>query len=239
MGLEDMEEPGAPLSSPRHTLLSSTASLPSLPSAPCQHGPAYSSKFARSLSRRSSQSSLLTQLGEQLETARSEARCMEQRAQQLLTQAECAAAERLQAEAALLGARRELQELAGEHENLKDDFRALVRSKEEKKGGRSPSKGGEEGRRGGEGLDVRLGAAIQQLQQREEEMERVAGALDSVTLQLYEREVELSSLRGRVALLEEQLEEQLEAGERQRETMGQLQGALEARSRGEAGAARR
>ena len=114
-----------------------------------------------------------------------------------------------------------------------------MRSKEEKKVRRSPSKAGEDGRRGGEGLDVRLGAAIQQLQQREEEMERVAGALDNVTLQLYEREVELSSLRGRVALLEEQLEEQLEAGERQRETMGQLQGALEARSRGEAGAARR
>ena len=41
---------------PRNTLLSSTTSLPSLTSAPCQCGPAYSTKFDHSLSHRSSQS---------------------------------------------------------------------------------------------------------------------------------------------------------------------------------------
>ena len=42
-------------------------------------------------------------------------------------QVELASNARLQAESALLATRRELKELAVEHENLKDDFRALVR----------------------------------------------------------------------------------------------------------------
>ena len=48
------------------------------------------------------------------------------------------------------------------------------------------------------GLEARLGAAIQQLREREEEMEGVATCLDSVTIQLCEREAELAGLRGRV-----------------------------------------
>ena len=52
-------DPGAPPllpPPPRNTLLSSTTSLPSLTSALCQCGPAYSTKFDHSLSHRSSQS---------------------------------------------------------------------------------------------------------------------------------------------------------------------------------------
>ena len=49
-----------------------------------------------------------------------------------------------------------------------------------------------------QGLEARLGAAIQQLREREEEMEGVATCLDSVTIQLCEREAELAGLRGRV-----------------------------------------
>ena len=45
----------------------------------------------------------------------------------LLYQVELCSNARLQAESALLTTRRELKELGVEHENLKDDFRALVR----------------------------------------------------------------------------------------------------------------
>ena len=63
-GLEDSDDPT--ISCPGFGgLLSSTASLPSLPSGP--RPPNYSSKFARSLSRRSSVGGLASQLQEQLE----------------------------------------------------------------------------------------------------------------------------------------------------------------------------
>ena len=214
----DLEEPPAAGRSPSPPgPLSATASLPSLPSGPAL---AYSSKFARSLSRRSSRSEVATRLGEQLEEARAAARRLEQRAGELLTQVEVEAAGRLQAEAAVLVARRQLQELEAEHDNLKDDFRALVRSAEERKSKeerrskedrrvrRSVSAAGEDAgreRRRQEGLDVRLGAAIHQLRLREEEMEGVAGCLDTVTLQLCQREEELAGLRDRVGVLELQL----------------------------------
>ena len=45
----------------------------------------------------------------------------------LYLQVELSSNARLQAESALLTTRRELKELGVEHENLKDDFRALVR----------------------------------------------------------------------------------------------------------------
>jgi len=235
----DSDEPGAGRS-PSPPCLSSTASLPSLPSGPT--GPnliTYSSKFARSLSRRSSRSSLATRLQEQLETSQGEVQRLEQRASDLATQVELSSNARLQAESALLTTRRELKELAVEHENLKDDFRALVRRREEKKLRRSASTAGEESssatdRRRQEGLESRLGSAIQQLRQREEEMEGVANCLikreqemegvanclDSVTIQLCEREAEIAGLRGRVGALEEQLSHQQQAlrqgGDRQR-----------------------
>lgn len=222
---QDSDETGGGRS-PSPPCLSSTASLPSLPSGPTPNLITYSSKFARSLSRRSSRSSLATRLREQLETSQGEVQRLEQQASDLATQVELCSNARLQAESALLSTRRELKELGVEHENLKDDFRALVRRREEKKLRRSGSTAGEEtstDRRRQEGLEARLGAAIQQLREREEEMEGVATCLDSVTIQLCEREAELAGLRGRVGALEEQLAQQHQAlrqqqqgGDRQR-----------------------
>jgi len=220
----DSDETGAGRS-PSPPCLSSTASLPSLPSGPTPNLITYSSKFARSLSRRSSRSSLAARLRDQLETSQGEVQRLEQQASDLATQVELSSNARLQAESALLTSRRELKELAAEHENLKDDFRALVRRREEKKLRRSASTAGEEistatDRRRQEGLEARLGAAIQQLRERESEMEGVVTCLDSVTIQLCEREAEIAGLRRRVGALEEQLAQQHQAlrqgGERQR-----------------------
>jgi len=212
----DSDETGG-CRSPSPPCLSSTASLPSLPSSHPNNNNnliTYSSKFARSLSRRSSRASQTSRLREQLETSQGEVQRLDHRVTELATQVELSTNARLQAESALLAARRELQELTVEHENLKDDFRALVRKREEKKLRRSSSTVGEETlseRRRQEGLEARLGSAIQQLRQREEEMEGVATCLDSVTIQLCEKEAELVGLRGRVGALEEQLAQQHQA----------------------------
>merc|ERR1711974_246479 len=197
----DSDETGAGRS-PSPPCLSSTASLPSLPSGPTPNLITYSSKFARSLSRRSSRSSLAARLRDQLETSEGEVQRLEQQASDLATQVELSSNARLQAEPALLTSRRE-----------------------EKKLRRSASTAGEEistatDRRRQEGLEARLGAAIQQLRERESEMEGVVTCLDSVTIQLCEREAEIAGLRRRVGALEEQLAQQHQAlrqgGERQR-----------------------
>ena len=111
----------------------STASLPEMAAGIASSGGGYTSKFARSLTRHSSQTSLVHQLTDQLDLARREKRQLEQQLRQLLAQAEIASTEKVAAEAAVTAGRAELAELRQEHTNLKDDFRTLVRKVEERR----------------------------------------------------------------------------------------------------------
>merc|ERR1719232_547219 len=104
--------------------MSSTASLPEIAACPSlMMTNQYSSKFARSLTRQSHDSSLVQQLTDQLDIARREKRQLEQQLGQLSSQLEVVDKEKEQLEQQLVLVRGELQDLIREHENLKDDFR--------------------------------------------------------------------------------------------------------------------
>jgi len=197
--------------------VSSTASLPEIPAYQ-----AYSSKFARSLTRKTSQSTIVQQLSDQLDIARREQRHLEQQVRELMTQAEINNTEKLQVESQLLAVRTELQELGAEHDNLKDDFRTLVRKCDERRKspmksllseeiiGMSKTKILHEAQKGQEALlatEARLEAAIFQLQERENEMENVARHLETINQQIFERDIELEQLRSQCERLQSELSE--------------------------------
>jgi len=195
--------------------VSSTASLPEIPAYQ-----AYSSKFARSLTRKTSQSSLVQQLTDQLDLARKEQRNLEQQVRELITQAEINSTEKLQVESQLMAVRMELHELGVEHDNLKDDFRTLVRKCEEQKNSPMKSMMSEEtvslsktkilheAQKSQEALlatEERLEEAIIQLQERENEMENVVRHLETINNQIFERDIELNQLRSQCDKIEGQL----------------------------------
>jgi len=226
--------------------VSSTASLPEIPAYQ-----AYSSKFARSLTRRTSQSSLVQQLTDQLDIARREQRHLEQQVRELVTQAEINNTEKLQVESQLMSVKTELHELSVEHDNLKDDFRTLVRKCDERR--KSPMKSImseetismsktkilHEAQKGQEALlatEERLEAAIFQLQEREKEMENVAHHLETINRQIFERDIELEQLRNQCNRFQEELTENIkenaslnESIDQQKMTIKSLQEVVEGR----------
>ena len=230
--------------------VSSTASLPEIPAYQ-----GYSSKFARSLTRKTSQSSLVQQLTDQLDIARREQRHLEQQVRELLTQAEINNTEKLQVESQLMTVRTELQELGVEHDNLKDDFRTLVRKCDERR--KSPMKSImseetvsmsktkilHEAQKGQEALiatEERLEAAIFQLQERETEMENVARHLETINHQIFERDLELDQLRLQCERFQKELTENIqensslkESIREQKMTIKSLQDAVEGRRKSE------
>ena len=187
--------------------VSSSASLPEMPAFQQTY---YTSKFARSLTRQSNQSSLVQQLSDQLDIARKEKQQLEDQMRDVLAQMEISNTERLSLEDQLMRVKTELEDLVTEHDNLKDDFRTLVRKyeveKERKKSGGksvvtddttpvlSKTKMLHEAHRGQEVLlatEEKLEAAIVQLQQREREMGNVAHHLENINQQLFDRDIEL------------------------------------------------
>merc|ERR1719483_34707 len=230
--------------------VSSTASLPEIPAYQ-----AYSSKFARSLTRKTSQSSLVQQLTDQLDLARREQRHLEQQVRELLTQAEIHNTEKLQVESQLMAVRTELQELGVEHDNLKDDFRTLVRKCDERR--KSPMKSImseetismsktkilHEAQKGQEALlatEERLEAAIFQLQERENEMENVARHLETINHQIFERDIELDQLRNQCERFQKEVSANMdenaslkESISEQKVTIRSLQEAVEGRRKSE------
>lgn len=230
--------------------VSSTASLPEIPAYQ-----AYSSKFARSLTRKTSQSTLVQQLTDQLDIARREQRHLEQQVRELVTQVEINNTEKLQVESQLMNIRTELQELGVEHDNLKDDFRTLVRNCDERR--KSPMKSImseetismsktkilHEAQKGQEALlatEERLEAAIFQLQERENEMENVARHLETINHQIFERDIELDQLRNQCETFQEELSNNInenaslkESISQQKLTIRSLQEAVEGRRKSE------
>ena len=185
--------------------VSSTASLPEIPAFQQTH---YTSKFARSLTRQSNQTSLVQQLSDQLDIARKEKQQLEEQRRDILAQMEISNTERLTLEDQLTRVKTELEDLMREHDNLKDDFRTLVRKYDlEKEKRKSPAKCDDtiqtqpsvlsktkmlhEAQKGHEVLlatEEKLEAAIVQLQQREMEMGNVAHHINQ---QLFDRDIEL------------------------------------------------
>merc|ERR1719376_1739479 len=144
---------------------------------------------------------------------------------ELLTQAEINNTEKLQVESQLMTVRTELQELGGEHDNLKDDFRTLVRKCDERRKppmksimsedtvSMSKTKILHEAQNGQEALiatEERLEAAIFQLQERETEMENVARHLETINHQIFERDLELDQLRHQCERFQKELTENIE-----------------------------
>ena len=187
--------------------VSSSASLPEMPAFQQTH---YTSKFARSLTKQSNQSSLVQQLSDQLDIARKEKQQLEDQMRAVTAQMEISNTERLSLEDQVVRLKTELEDLVMEHDNLKDDFRTLVRKyeveKERKKSGgksvvaddatppQSKTKMLHEAHRGQEVLlatEERLEAAIVQLQEREREMGNVAHHLENINQQLFDRDIEL------------------------------------------------
>ena len=216
--------------------MSSTASLPEIPTWPavsqCQQ---YSSKFARSLTRQSHSTSLVQQLTDQLDMARKEKRQLEQQLQELITQLEICNTEKLTLENQLVLVKTELQELMREHDNLKDDFRTLVRKYDgEKERNKSSSHAAEsqfmsktkmmhEAQKGEElqATEEKLEAAIIQLQLREAEMETVAQHFDNVSQQMMDRDLELDSLRIKVGQLQRDLSQSVSDNQMLQDTVNQ------------------
>ena len=218
--------------------MSSTSSLPEIPALPSLSQFQYSSKFARSLTRASHNTSLVQQLTDQLDIARKEKRQLEQQLQELLTQLEIAGTEKLTLENQLVLVRTELQELLREHDNLKDDFRTLVRKYDgEKERNKSPAI-----HRSSDSLaavsktkmlydshngqmlavtEEKLEAAIIQLQQREAEMESVAEHFETVNQQIMDRDQELDNLRRQVVELQHNLSETFSENQRLNDTVNQ------------------
>ena len=130
----------------------------------------------------------------------------------------------------------ELQELLLEHDNLKDDFRTLVRKYDgEKERNKSPHQNNEspnvlsktkllhEAQKGQMLMETeeKLEAAILQLQLREAEMDSVAQHFDNVNQQIHDRDMELHNLRGQVAQLQQNLSESFNENHTLKETVNQ------------------
>jgi len=220
--------------------VSSSASLPEMPAFQQTH---YTSKFARSLTKQSNQSSLVQQLSDQLDIARKEKQQLEDQMRAVTAQMEISNTERLSLEDQVVRLKTELEDLVMEHDNLKDDFRTLVRKyeveKERKKsvgkpvladdptppqpcGVLSKTKMLHEAHRGQEVLlatEEKLEAAIVQLQQREREMGNVAHHLENINQQLFDRDIELDNQRGEIGRLEQELSETLRDNEDLKETI--------------------
>ena len=217
--------------------MSSTASLPEIAACPSlMMTNQYSSKFARSLTRQSHSTSLVQQMTDQLDIARREKRQLEQQLQELLTQLEICNTEKLTLENQLVLVKTELQELLLEHDNLKDDFRTLVRKYDgEKERNKSPHQNNEspnvlsktkllhEAQKGQMLMETeeKLEAAILQLQLREAEMDSVAQHFDNVNQQIHDRDMELHNLRGQVAQLQQNLSESFNENHTLKETVNQ------------------
>ena len=167
---------------------------------------------------------------------------MEQQLGQLSSQLELAEKERENLEQQIVLVRGELQELIMEHDNLKDDFRALVRKYDGERNKTpdpshvSKTKMLHEVQKGQVLLatEEKLEEAIMQLQLREAEMEDVAQHFEAVNRQIMDRDLELDNLRSRVTELQQSLEESLAENRELEETVGQqkvailsLQGAVE------------
>ena len=206
--------------------MSSTASLPEitatlLPASSLLTGltTQYTSKFARSLTRQSQSNSLVQQLSDQLDLARLEKRQVDQEMQELITQLEICNTEKLSLENQLVLVKTELQELRREHDNLKDDFRTLVRKYDGEKENRksaddtsltlSRTKMMHDAQKGQilQETEEKLEAAILQLQLRETEMENIAQHYDNVHLEIVNRDRELGNLRAEVSRLQDTLSE--------------------------------
>ena len=239
--------------------MSSTASLPEIPGNHLHHSSSslllspglnqYSSKFARSLTRASQNSSLVQQLSDQLDIARSEKRQLEQQLTQLVTQLEIANTEKLTLENQLVLVRTELQELMREHDNLKDDFRTLVRKCDGEKQERgspdscvSKTKMLHDAQKGQllQETEEKLEAAITQLQLRENEMENIAHHFDNVNQEIVQRNLELDNLRQEVLRLQTNLSESFAENQdlhntldQQKMTIQSLQTAVEDKRRSE------
>ena len=268
--LASLEEEAGELSgsgmvhSPGDKRMSSTTSLPEMPgSLTSLSGCQYSSKFARcdhtmqqessedtdtfffrSLTRQSHNSSLVQQLTDQLDIARREKRQLEQQLGQLASQLEVADKEKEQLEQQLVLVRGELQDLIREHDNLKDDFRVLVRKYDGERNKTpdpshvpvSKTKLLHEAQKGHMLLatEEKLEEAIMQLQLREAEMEDVAQHFETVNRQVLDRDLELDTMRSRVTELQQSLTEALAENRELDQTVGQqkvtilsLQGAVE------------
>ena len=196
----------------------------------------------RSLTRQSHNSSLVQQLTDQLDIARREKRQLEEQLGQLTAQLEVADREKEQLEQQMVLVRGELSDLIREHDNLKDDFRVLVRKYD---GVKTPdpshlpvskTKLLHEAQKGHVLLatEEKLEEAIMQLQLREAEMENVAQHFEAVNRQVLDRDLELDNLRSRVMELQQSLTEALAENRELDETVGQqkvtilsLQGAVE------------
>ena len=198
----------------------------------------------RSLTRQSHNSSLVQQLTDQLDIARREKRQLEQQLGQLASQLEVADKEKEQLEEQLVLVRGELQDLIREHDNLKDDFRVLVRKYDGEKNKTpdpshvpvSKTKLLHEAQKGHMLLatEEKLEEAIIQLQLREAEMEDVAQHFETVNRQVLDRDLELDNMRSRVTELQQSLTEALAENRELDQTVGQqkvtilsLQGAVE------------
>lgn len=198
----------------------------------------------RSLTRQSHDSSLVQQLTDQLDIARREKRQLEQQLGQLSSQLEVADKERDQLEQQLVLVRGELQDLIREHENLKDDFRVLVRKYDGERNKTpdpsqvpvSKTKLLHEAQKGQVLLatEEKLEEAIMQLQLREAEMEDVAQHFEAVNRQVLDRDLELDNMRSRVTELQQSLTEALadnreldQTVSQQKVTILSLQGAVE------------
>jgi len=224
--------------------LSGTASLPDIPPEP------YSSKFARSLTRRQSgNSSILQQLTDQLDIARQEQKNLEQKIRELLAEVEISTTEKLQMETQLLKAKSELHELTVEHDNLKDDFRTLVRSREEgyrkhtnharnqKNETSIPNEYRTEGDNSQEALllsEKKLDRSFHLLQQSESEVEKLGIKVDILNNEIGERDCEINSLLHRCQQLDHELSDQSAANteltdtvEEMKQTIEHLQDAVE------------
>ena len=198
----------------------------------------------RSLTRQSHNSSLVQQLTDQLDIARREKRQLEQQLGQLASQLEVADKEKEQLEEQLVLVRGELQDLIREHDNLKDDFRVLVRKYDGERNKTpdpshvpvSKTKLLHEAQKGHMLLatEEKLEEAIIQLQLREAEMEDVAQHFETVNRQVLDRDLELDNMRSRVTELQQSLTEALAENRELDQTVGQqkvtilsLQGAVE------------
>ena len=188
----------------------------------------------------------MQQLTDQLDIARREKRQLEQQLAQLSSQLELADKEKEQLEQQLGLVRGELQDLIREHDNLKDDFRVLVRKYDgdrnktpdpsQSHGPVSKTKLLHEAQKGHVLLatEEKLEEAIMQLKLREAEMEDVAQHFEAINRQVLERDLELDNMRARVTELQQALAEATAENRELDETVGQqkvtilsLQGAVE------------
>ena len=180
----------------------------------------------------------MQQLTDQLDIARREKRQLEQQLAQLSSQLELADKEKEQLEQQVGLVRGELQDLVREHDNLKDDFRVLVRKYDGERnktpdpsqshGPVSKTKLLHEAQKGHVLLatEEKLEEAIMQLKLREAEMEDVAQHFEAINRQVLDRDLELDSMRTRVTELQQALAEAVAENRELDETVGQQKGTI-------------